>query len=130
MIFISHSRKDQEIARELTARLQAAGYDVWTDSYILPGDNWASEIGKALEKADFFLVLVTANSSDSEWVTQEVQYALTRSEQAPMIPVFIGDDATAKVPWVLRKLKGVKIGGPGDLGQVVDAVNQTHAAAR
>jgi hypothetical protein len=50
-VFISHSQKDAEIAKELTSRLSDAGLDVWlAEREVMPGDNWPLETGKALQR--------------------------------------------------------------------------------
>lgn len=78
-MFISHSSEDRNIAHQLADRLSATGIDVWRDDEILPGENWAMKVGEALERSDLMVVLVTPNSSRSESVSREVQYALTRA---------------------------------------------------
>ena len=71
-VFISHSSKDKLFARQLADRLSLAGFDAWVpEGKILPGDNWASAIGDALEKSDLMVVLVTPHAFESEWLKEE-----------------------------------------------------------
>ncbi len=46
-VFISHAKRDRELARQLGEKLCAAGMTVWNrDNEIYPGDNWAKKLGK------------------------------------------------------------------------------------
>ena len=42
-IFVSHALADQELASQVAEGLQASGFQVWDESQILPGDNWAQD---------------------------------------------------------------------------------------
>lgn len=114
-VFISHSSWDAQVARQLARRLSDAGLTVWLpEDEILPGDNWAKQVGKALEESDLMVVLVTPHSFRSEWQKQEIQYALTAKQyQGRLIAVFLGaqSEASPDVPGILRKLNPLQIGG-------------------
>lgn len=126
-IFISHSSKDKLFARQLAKRLSAAGLSVWLpEDEILPGDNWAKKVGQALEDSDLMVVLVTPHAFETEWLKEEIQYALTAEHyKGRLIPVFLGSEqeTPADVPWILRKLNPVQIEGKEeDWQQVVEKV--------
>ncbi len=130
-VFISHSRKDTPVARQLARRLSEAGLKVWfPEDEILPGDNWALKVGQALEESDLMVVLVTPHAFESEWLKEETQYALTAEQyKGRLIPVFLGpqSETSSDMPWILRKLNPVRIGGSEeDWQQVVNKV-QTFA---
>lgn len=130
-VFISHSRKDTPVARQLARRLSEAGLKVWfPEDEILPGDNWALKVGQALEESDLMVVLVTPHAFESEWLKEETQYALTAEQyKGRLIPVFLGpqSETSSGMPWILRKLNPVRIGGSEeDWQQVVNKV-QTFA---
>ena len=124
-VFISHASKDKAVARHLAHRLTDAGLKVWIpEDEILPGDNWAKKVGEALEESDLMVVLITPHAFESEWLKEEIQYALTSEHyQGRLIPVFLGDktETSTDVPWILRKLNPVQIEGRDeDWQQVVD----------
>src|SRR5215813_11010057 len=110
-VFISHSSKDTPVARQLARRLSEAGLKVWfPEDEILPGDNWAKKVGQALEESNLMVVLITPHAFESEWLKEEIQYALTAGRyQGRLIPVFFGSEseASSDVPWILRKLNSV-----------------------
>ena len=51
--FISHSHADAPLAARVSEALQRNRLDVWdTDLDVLPGDNWAAEVARALEESN------------------------------------------------------------------------------
>lgn len=126
-VFISHSSKDTPVARQLARRLSDAGLKVWSpEDEILPGDNWAKKVGQALEESDLMVVLVTPHAFESEWLKEETQYALTAEQyKGRLIPVFLGpqSETSPDMPWILRKLNPMRIGGSEeDWQQVINKV--------
>jgi tetratricopeptide (TPR) repeat protein len=75
-VFISHSSKDDGIVCEIRQALEALGVETWADSERLSGgDPLAPAIQKAIEKADYFLAVVSLNSLNSDWVQREIKHA-------------------------------------------------------
>jgi hypothetical protein len=71
-IFISYSRKDAAVMRQLEARLKAVGAEVWVDhAGIRSGDNLPKRISDALEWCNVLLLLWSASSKASKWVEDE-----------------------------------------------------------
>jgi hypothetical protein len=106
-VFISYAASDLGWARQLREHLADLGIETWLDAAeLLPGDNWASAVGKALETSDALLVLVSPKSAASERVRREVQYALgwERFEDR-VIPVIL--EATDQMPWILGTFQAV-----------------------
>jgi formylglycine-generating enzyme required for sulfatase activity len=75
-VFISYSRKDLAFVERLAKDLTTAGWDVWYDlSSLEVGDHWGKEIQFAIQQSQVFLVVLSPNSIDSEWVEREFLYA-------------------------------------------------------
>jgi hypothetical protein len=75
-VFISYSRKDLAFVERLARDLQAAGLEVWYDlSGLDGGTRWGREIQAAIQKSQIFVVVLSPNSIDSEWVEKEFMYA-------------------------------------------------------
>lgn len=114
-IYISHNERDKELAKELAAQLERAGFPVWNeDREILPGDNWAKKIGEALEASDILIALVSRPELVTDSLARDVQYALTQGQhyQGRVIPVFVGVVtyvAGKDIPWILLKLNPVEL---------------------
>jgi hypothetical protein len=75
-VFISYSRKDLAFVERLAKDLQAAGLQVWYDlSGLEGGTRWGREIQNAIKESEIFVVVLSPNSIDSEWVEKEFMYA-------------------------------------------------------
>jgi len=107
-VFISCSEADRELASALGVGLAKAGFTVWEPSNeISPGDNWHLEIGKALQRSDAMIVLLSPESSASPSVRAEIEYALSAAQfRDRLIPVLVKE--TEDIPWILRKQKIIK----------------------
>jgi TIR domain len=113
-VFISHAHTDEPLVRDIAARLEAAGLEVWEDTReILPGDNWADKVAQALQESEAMVVLLTPEAIRSPWVRREIEYALgAPGYRKRMIPVLVGDQAalsTDDIPWILRHLRMITL---------------------
>jgi hypothetical protein len=102
-VFISYSRKDIHFARRLAADLEASGFDVWWDlSDLKGGDDWVRFIPSAIEASQYFVVLLSPDSVQSEWVAKEYSYALRLRKK--VIPAMI---KPCEVPFALNTINFV-----------------------
>ncbi len=87
-VFVSYSRSDQHLMRQLVNQLESSGHDVWVDeSGIEVGDTWAKEIVTAIRSSQVFVLLATSSSVRSADVRKEV--ALAGQYRIPIVPVLI-----------------------------------------
>ena len=130
-VFMSHSHADAELAARVSKGLRNEGLDVWDpDLNLLPGDNWAAEVARALEESDAMVVLLTPDAVNSPWVRREMEYALgTKRYSNRLIPVSIGDRgriAAHDVPWIVRRLPWVELEdrgrSPAGIERIADAI--------
>jgi hypothetical protein len=102
-VFISYSRKDINFARRLAADLEQAGFDVWWDiSDLKGGDDWVRFIPAAIQASQYFVVLLSPNSIQSEWVAKEYSYALRLRKK--VVPAMI---KPCDVPFALNTINYV-----------------------
>ena len=134
-VFLSHSHADAPLAARVSAALRRSGLEVWdTDLDVLPGDNWAAAVGRALEESEAMVVLLTVDAINSPNVRREIEYALGAKRYSNrLIPVAVGDRErlpTHKVPWIVRKLPWVELQDRGsdnpDVDSIADAI-RSHA---
>lgn len=108
-VFLSYTEADCGVAKDIASHLEEAGHDVWyPDGALYPGDNWALEIGKALNASDAMVVLLSPSAMKSDWVRKDIEFAL-RSVQyrGRLIPVMV--KPTADIPWILKKFPMVRL---------------------
>ncbi len=87
-LFISHSSADVEVARELRAVLDEAGYaSFMAPDDVIGTDTWTAQILDAIERSRAMIVLVSARANQSNHVSREVSLALGRGR--PVLPVRI-----------------------------------------
>ena len=72
-VFISHAREDQPFVERIVRGLTFGGRArVQTDRTIPAGEDWRSELRRALETSDVFIVIGSAASARSDIVLQEL----------------------------------------------------------
>jgi len=87
-IFISYSRRDAAFALGLQARLNDQGWGVWLDTEKLQtGQRWREEIVQAIAGCDFFVLVLSSRSIQSENVVKEL--SLAESSNKPILPLMI-----------------------------------------
>lgn len=133
-VFLNQARKDNDLARELRLRLEPEGFSVWTaKDQIFPGDNWAKKVAKALEDSELMVILLTPRAFESEFLRQNVQFALGSKKYAERVfSVFVGPtmEAGKGVPWILSRLPNRHVASASEFGDVVrDIRNMSHAHA-
>ena len=76
-VFVSHSHVDQPFAERLVGVLPRHQIPVWyNDTDIQGAQQWHDEIGSALQRCDWFIVILSPDSVTSMWVKRELLYAL------------------------------------------------------
>ncbi|HYO87694.1 MAG TPA: toll/interleukin-1 receptor domain-containing protein [Candidatus Limnocylindrales bacterium] len=102
-VFISYSRKDERLARQLAAALSDRGFEVWIDvEDIPPGMKWSRAIQQGLDNADAMTVLISPDSMASTNVEDEWQYFL--DQRKAVIPALVRE---AKVHFQLSRIQYV-----------------------
>ena len=86
-IFISYSHADSERVFAEIKRFNEAGYHVWYDEGISPGNEWDDEIAEALENCSLFIVFLTQNSVNSRNVKNEIDFAI--DDGIPAIGIYL-----------------------------------------
>ena len=85
-IFLSYARADQKTALPIIKILEAAGYSVWWDGLLEPGERFSRTTEDALERAKAVVVLWSKTSTASHWVHDE---ATQGRDRRCLVPVSI-----------------------------------------
>ncbi|MBN2119151.1 MAG: toll/interleukin-1 receptor domain-containing protein [Anaerolineales bacterium] len=111
-IFISYSRKDIDFVRKLAGDLENAGFDVWWDLTDLHGgDDWPRTIPAAIKASNYVIIVISPNSTASNWVEKEYTHALSLRKK--IIPVML---ERSNLPFALNTIN------------FVDFTNKNYAA--
>ncbi len=90
-VFISyaHVSPDQDFAAQLAGYLEANGFCVFVDSKIRVGQDWVEQIDRQLRNSEYFIVLLSPASIQSDMLRREIAIAhkLRKSKQLTIFPV-------------------------------------------
>lgn len=90
--FISYSRKDQALVRNLTRLVGLSGAYAFLDEVsIEPGDRWQKAIDSAIREASCVIVFWSRHAEKSEWVDTEWRLGLMLGKK--LVPVRLDDTA-------------------------------------
>jgi len=87
-VFVSYARKNRPVAEQLAEALGASGLQVWWDSDLTAGSEFAAVIEAKLQGAAVVIVLWSADSVRSSFVRDECSRALKHDK---LLPVRIED---------------------------------------
>ena len=102
--FLTHSSKDDEFARRLYNDLQGKNVRTWfAPEELKIGDRFRLRIDESIRSHDKLLLILSANSVNSDWVETEVESALERERKEGkdvLFPIAIDDEGfTSQQPW-------------------------------
>lgn len=79
-VFLSYHSRDKKFVDSLAESLIRFGHEpIVVENNIQAGGNITEKVIKALEEFDVFIPIITKNSYNSEWVNQEIGFAVSRT---------------------------------------------------
>lgn len=87
-VFISYSRRDQEMVAILARAIEAEGYDVWWDVELPPHESYGDVITAKIGATKAAVVVWSPDAVASEWVRAEADMA---RNQRKLIQTSLGD---------------------------------------
>lgn len=116
-VYLCYRGTQKAIANNIKKYLEAYGlvnvyYDI---DDVLPGDKLSDKLFNQLERSDYFLVLISRDIRESQWVRKEVNAAIqreTRLNRVFMIPILLPSVTESKIPSELsnyKKIKNIKL---------------------
>ena len=94
-VFISYASDTKPLAEELARVLESQGVEAWVDFKDLhPGQRWREELERAIDAAQWFVILVSSDSRATPWQEAEWSAALERTwtdHEKKMLPVVFGE---------------------------------------
>lgn len=77
-VFISHNSKDKDFVRRLSTDLKEHGVAFWLDEIEMGvGDSLIEKIQAGISQAKYFLIVLSKDSVNSNWVRKELNTALS-----------------------------------------------------
>lgn len=86
-IFISYSRHDRQDAQNIAELIRDSGFDIWFDDHIDYGHRWWQTVVDGINNCAAFVVLMSPNSEQSEWIEREVLVA--QRQDKPIFPLLL-----------------------------------------
>jgi len=126
-VFISYARRDQLLARKLAKALEAHGVRAWYDALIQPGgDDWASEIARALDAADGLVWLCSPEWANASSTQHEIEQALSGDRFAERVfPIVVRRGG--RYPWILRRYEVADLSDQAPTAAKIDELARTIA---
>ena len=117
-VFLSHSSKNCEVTKRIAETLRNHSILVWhSDTNIKGADQWHDEIGRALRRCDWFVVLLSDDAIESRWVKMELGYALNHSQyDKHILPVLLEDCDFESLSWTLGLFQMANFTGIPEIG--------------
>lgn len=108
-LFLSHASHDRRFVERLTGVLASHRLEFWYSTrHIAGAQDWHDEIGKALTKCNWFVLVLSPAAVKSKWVKRELLYALDRDAYEKRIVVLNYKSANdKKLSWALRQRQWV-----------------------
>jgi hypothetical protein len=104
--FLSHSSKDKPFVRQLAADLAREGITVWLDEQMIRvGDSITDKISQGLAESDYFLIALSENSVQSEWVKRELNQALVTEIEERKVRILPLKLSECEVPPLIKDKK-------------------------
>jgi Tol biopolymer transport system component len=97
-LFISYSKQDIRFARHLRGLLQDEGFAVWMDeTKIAASQRWWPTIESNIKSCAAFIVIMSSNSLESEWVEREILVAERKANRKPIFPVLLDGEVWGRL---------------------------------
>jgi hypothetical protein len=125
-VFISYGRKDKPFVHKLRDQLNEAGFSVWHDEDIDGGQNWFKTITEEIRKCRVLLVVISAESANSQFVALECGMALALNKH--LIPLSI-DTNVATLSYI-KHIQSIPYKDDSAIDKIIDDIQQYLAITR
>jgi hypothetical protein len=126
--FVCHASEDKQAARRLCGRLRSDGFAPWLDEErLLPGQDWALEIGKAVRSSGAVVVCLSPRAmTKSGYVHKELRLALDVAAEQPEGAIFVVPARLEEcvVPESLKRYQWVDLFRAEGYGELVRGLRQ------
>jgi TIR domain len=102
-VFLSHSSKDRLFASKVAKQIRGHGIPVWySETNIVGAQQWHDEIGEALKRCNWFVLILSPYSVKSTWVKNELIFALDHHRyKRKIVPLLYRNRKYERLSWTL-----------------------------
>lgn len=106
-IFLSHSDRERQFVTELADMLRRHGLPVWYSRTNIRGaQQWHDEIGAALNRCDWFVLVLSPSAVGSIWVKRELLFSLEQERfEGKIVPVLFQPCDYERLSWTLSAIQ-------------------------
>ncbi|MCY3730218.1 MAG: toll/interleukin-1 receptor domain-containing protein [Rhodospirillaceae bacterium] len=117
-VFLSHSSADRAFTTSVADVLRRHGVPVWySDEDILGAQQWHDEIGAALRRCDWLVLVLSTSSVASTWVKRELVFSLQQDRfDGKIVPILYSSCDHAELSWTLASFQMVDFQNDFDEG--------------
>ena len=117
-IFLSHAHADRKFLNRLVKVLRAHGIQYWySKAHLIGAQEWHDEIGRALDRCNWFGLVLSPAATESEWGKRELRYALNdKKYSGKIVPMVVRACQHKKLSWTLGAIQFVKFTGDFEEG--------------
>ena len=108
-LFLSHASPNRRFVERLARALKERGVRFfYSKRHIVGARQWHDELGDALARCDWFVLVLSKASVKSIWVKRELLFALEASQYRDRIlPVLLEKCAADKLSWTLSAFQHI-----------------------
>jgi len=108
-VFISHAHQDRAFVTKFIKVFAEHRIKYWYSAkHILGAQQWHDEIGKALQRGDWFVIILSPEAVKSKWVAREYLFALNdKRYELRIVPVLYKKCDWKKLSWTLSGFQWV-----------------------
>ena len=106
-IFLSHSDRDRGFVVRRAETLRRHGIPVWySRTDIVGAQQWHDEIGSALRRCDWFVLVLSPSAVNSTWVKRELIFALQQNRlDDRIVPLMFESCDYTTLSWTLPSMQ-------------------------
>ncbi len=125
-VFISYSRDDIVLMRQIKRGLESRGISIWTDESLVPGTElWKTAIEIAIQDASCIVAILSPSAKESLWVERELDFAKVHEKR--IIPVLSHGEPSNAIPIELINAQWVDLRRKSDFEAQLNKLRQAIA---
>lgn len=127
-VFLSYAVADREYARKLRSLLSRyLNLHIFTPDMLSAGEDWLSRLKDEVHKCDIFLVLLSPDSVNSEWILSEIGAAWALNKL--IVPIVTQTGLSTEIPTVLQQSEFLEMKYLEDHPEAIDQILAKAAAS-